>query len=259
MWQLTRRQFINRTAVLGWLETLRQKKVAPKDEGESLSFDTDNTFHAVISKSTGMLEQLDGKSPTGEMHLLLDTVVIDKPIDASQFKVQEGVSDGREVSDDLRRSVTHSVLGSMRDGVYSTIASDAAGPAWDDATKARISAILRALHERSIETTLEGWHEAALKKRDGVAERLRKLAADGKSAEEVAKVRELEKGYLNKALDDMRTGFTSRLIVPTLAMPLPRGAELLALETEVVGKTFDETVRAPAVADFEQGTAPTSK
>jgi hypothetical protein len=249
----------NRIALLGWLETLRQKQVAPTDDGEHLVYDTDNAFHIVISKKTGFLEQLDGKSPSGEMHLVLSTVEVDKPLDASLFKVQEGVTDGRDVTDDLRRSVTHSVLSNMREGVYTTIAGEAAGAPWDDATKARIGAIWRAFHERSIETTLETWRETARKKRDGVAERLVKLAADGKTPEEVAQTRENEKGFLNKALDELRAGFTTRLVVPTLSTPLPRGQELLAIEIEVVGKTFDETVRAPVVADFEAATAPKSK
>jgi hypothetical protein len=249
----------NRSTGFGWLETLRQKHVAPTDDGENLVFDTDNAFHILIAKKNGFLQQLDGKSPGGEMHLTLATVDTEQAPDDSIFKVQEGVTDGFEISDDMRRNVTQGVLSSMRDGVYSTIASEAAGPAWDEATKAKIGGVCRALHERSLEVRLESWCQNARRKRDAVAERLTKLAADGKTPAEVAAEREKELGFLTKALDEVRTAFTAGLSVPVLATPLPRGAELLALESAAVGATFDATVRAPLIAEFEKATAPKSK
>jgi hypothetical protein len=239
----------------GWLTTLRAKAAAPREEEGRWVFDTDDgVFRVVVSKSTGFVEELVGKSPKGELRLALEKVAFDAVIDPARFEVPAEAGSGRDATLELRRAATRVVETALRRRIYAAIAG-AEGPAWDEAQRAKVTAVLRAFHEHAIPDTLEPWLQRQEKIRDGVSDRLKRLAEGGKAPAEVEAVRQREIGYLKENLDSLLDGFLTRLSAPTDAGPLPRGDALLALEGEVVRQVFDARVRAPVQADFERATA----
>lgn len=243
----------DRTVLLGWLATLRSKKTELVREGELLTFKTDaDRFRGTLSPATGFLVDWWGTSPNGEMHIHLDELALDQPVDAARFALPTATA-GRDVSDDLLRSFTGGASRELRARVHRALASDAGAP-WDEAARAKIERALREFHLVAVADALKPWRESAAKKRDGTAEHLRKLAAT-KTPEEIAVLRDKERGYLKKNLENLRSGFEARLLAPDGTADLPRSAELLALELAVVLRVFDETVRDPVTADFERALA----
>jgi hypothetical protein len=185
------------------------------------------------------------------MHFKQLTLEIDKPIDPSRFKVQEGITDGRECSEDLLRSLTRGVQGAMREGMYRVLAGEPGDP-WKPEHVAKVSEVLAAFHDRAIQWAIEPWLADARKKRDSIVEHVKQLAHDGTSAEDLAKLRAKEVGFLEKALDELRSGFTDGLAPPKISTDLPRADDLLAIEIEVISKTFDQNIRGPFVREFER-------
>jgi hypothetical protein len=248
-----------RRVVLGWLATLRSKEVELRADGERLEFTTDDgRFRGALSAQTGFLEDLWGKSPAAEAHIHLEKLSVGGEIDPARFALPSSKPAGRDVSEDLQRNFTGIAVREVRTRLYRVLAADAGEP-WQDEARAKVERALREYHRVAVLEQMAPWlANTAAKKRDGIAERLRKLA-ETKTATEVAAVREKELGYLRDALDEIAAGFDQRLSVPTTETPLARGDELLAIEREVVARVFDEGVRQPTLAEFERATEPARK
>ena len=239
---------------LSWLTGLRQQGGKLTRSGGHLLWDSDGHSKFSISENSGFVETVDGKSPSGDMHLELKSLTCDEPIDPQRFDLTRAPSEGSDVSEQLRHEFLATSVKNLRDAIYSRIAGTT-GDAWTDSERAKISELLRAYHEYAMKDVFDPLRKNAKQTGERAAAALKKRLDDGHSVDEVAADREGLIGKLNESLDKQSNYYSSACTVPEHVPPFPRGEELLKLEREVASKAFDEFVRAPIVRDFEQATA----
>ena len=161
---------------------------------------------------------------------------------------------GVDQSGEARKQLLRVAASRLRAYIYKTIAG-ASGPAWDDAQRAKITAVLRAYHEPAARATFESLGDWAREIGEKTAAWLHQRQDDGHSAEELASDRDGQLAKLGDSLDVRRSEYLERLAVPEPPPVLPRGAELLKLEREVATAAFEQQIRAPIVRDFEHATS----
>jgi hypothetical protein len=249
-----------RRTPFGWLETLDQKEAPAREDGELLRFATDaGAFDATLAKDTGVLRELSGRSPNGEFRLALDSIELDRDVPQERFTVPAPAEGSRDVAPELLKGLRRSAESGLRRRIYSAIAFEPEGERWNAERRARIESVLRPFHERAVLGVVATWKERAAKIQTGVSGRLRKMRAAGNADSEVEAVREREIAQLEKQLAGLEADFDKRLLAPSDASTLPRTAELLELERQVVLDVFRRLVREPALAEFERATAAAAK
>lgn len=242
---------------LGWLDTLREKGVAPVEDGELLRFSTDGHCEIAISKSSAFLQSLRAESPNGRLSLELRELSTGKPLDPALFQAPAPAQGFTDVSSSLERAIRRVEEQDLRRRIY---AAASAHEPWDDAARAGLDSVLRPFHAAAIAKVLEAWRAKATTINATIADRLDKLRTEGKSPEEVEAARVRERGYLTKQLDELEQGFASRLTAPEpreragVRESWPRQDEILTRELAVIRDVFRTNVREPVLAAFDQAT-----
>ena len=239
---------------LGWLAVLRDKGERFSTSDTRLIFDDDKHFRAEVSRETGFVEDLQGTSPKGTLHLQLKSLERDAAIDPQKFLPANAPVRGVDQSGDARKQLLRAAASRLRNFIYKTIAG-ASGAAWDDVQRAKITAVLRAYHEPAARATAESMGDWARDLGEKTAAWLHQRQDDGHSADELASDRDGQLAKLEDSLDVRRSEYLERLTVPESPPVLPRGAELLELERAVATVAFEELIRAPIVRDFEHATS----
>ncbi|HTF87079.1 MAG TPA: hypothetical protein VK843_01635 [Planctomycetota bacterium] len=239
---------------LGWLKTLTQKGAAPREDQGLLHFETDSAFQIAISPKTGFVEHFSGKSPKGEMNLVLISLELDKPIDPARFALPAPAPGAKDVTSDLLRAVSRFAEVELRGRIYDAMAGKETPSDWDEAFQAKAATVLQPFYERALPKILESKAGLWSTTRDEIAQRIAGMRASGKSEEEVETVRQRETGYLKKQMDELEQGFLTRLQIPATAEQLPRAAELLTLEKRSLSAAFHIKVSEPMVSAFEAAT-----
>ena len=237
----------------GWITTLRRKAVPAVDEGAVWSFSTDGHCRVTLSKATGFVQSLDAESPKGKLHMELLELSTEAEVDPARFHLPVAAEGPGDASESLTRVVRRMEEMDLRGRIYGAIAGDGAA-AWDEALRARIDQVLRAFHGRTIQKAFEPWMERSRTIHTTISERLAKLRAAGNPPEEVEALRQRERGYLLKQLDEFEKTLATRLSEPELDSPLPRAAELFLREQGVLAEVFRAQVREPALEAYDRAT-----
>ncbi|MEO6710337.1 MAG: hypothetical protein ABI054_12830, partial [Planctomycetota bacterium] len=239
---------------LGWLKTLKQKGAVAREDQGLLHFETDSAFQIAISPTTGFVQTFSGKSPKGEMNLVLVSLELDKPIDPARFALPSPVPAAKDLTFDLLRAVSRFAEVGLRQRIYDAMAGKDSPSDWDEAFQAKAASVLQPFYERALPKILESKAGLWNTTRDEVAQRIAAMRASGKSEEEVETLRQRESGYLEKQMRELEQGFLTRLLIPPTAADLPRAAELLALEKRSLSTAFRLKVSEPMISSFEAAT-----
>jgi hypothetical protein len=243
-----------RRTPFGWLETLARKGAAAREDGELWRFATDGgAFDVALERGTGVLRELRGRSPNGELRLELATFELGAAVAPERFEVPEPRAGSQDASASFARGLRLVIETALRRRIYAAIAAEPAGERWGAERRARIESVLRPFHERVVAATVAPWRERSARIEAGVAERLRRLREAGEH-ENARAVRARELATLEKQLSELERGCDA-LEAPAEGAELPRADELLALEREVVHEVFRRSVREPVLAAFERATA----
>lgn len=244
---------------MGWLDTLVQKSATPIEEGELLRFSTDGHFDLSVSRATGMLQEFRGRSPKGEMRLVLKSVDFATPPPAERFELPATPATGATASDvslELRRSIARAAEMQLRRRMYDVLGA-AKGPldgpqgAHGLATL-KVRSLCRRFHELTLESLAAPLRERSAKVSSGVVERLRKLKSEGRTREELEALCAKETASLEEQLATFSTSLQARTQPPSGTEELPNARELASIEATVLQELLKDRVVDPVLADFRR-------
>lgn len=241
---------------MGWLDTLVQKGATPVEEGELLKFSTDGHFDLSVSRATGMLQEFRGRSPKGEMRLVLKSVDFASPPPAERFELAAAPAKGDDISVELRRSIARAAEMQLRRRMYDVLAAskgplDGPESAHGLATL-KVRSLCRKFHELTLESLAAPLRERSSKVSSGVVERLRQLKAEGRTREELEALCAKETASLQEQLATFSTSLQARTQPPAGTEELPNARELAAIEATVLQELLKDRVVEPVLADFRR-------
>jgi hypothetical protein len=250
---------LERASSLGWLETLRDKRVAPTVDGELLRFTTDDGHVDVaISKSDGFLRDLVAHGKKGTMVLHLDSVAFDSAEAAEKIVLPSNVAEGDDHSLPLRATFEHEEILALRDRTYHVVTLAAAAAPWDDSLRKRIESVLQPIDDWTLHVTYDPWSAQMRTWIGRVADRLRRIEGNGAPAIHVAAVRDQSKKTLDESLAQAKLA-VAQIALPKRTTPSEVASKVLDVERDVAAREFDVLVRDPLLAEFAKATGAAQK
>ena len=238
---------------MGWLDTLVQKGATPVEEGELLKFSTDGHFDLSVSRTTGMLQDFRGRSPKGEMRLVLKSVDFASPPQAERFELPATPAKGDDISVELRRSIARAAEMQLRRRMYDVLAA-AKGPL-DGPESAhglatlKVRSLCRRFHEVALAPVAALARESATKARGQIVQRLGELRSEGKAPAELAEWSTRQAALLEEQLALFNGTIPARTQPPAGAEGLPNARELSAIEAAVLADLWRDSVVEPLMAE----------
>lgn len=238
---------------MGWLDTLVQKAATPVEEGELLKFSTDGHFDLSVSRLTGMLQEFRGRSPKGEMRVLLKSTEFASAPPAQRFEIEPAPQGGEDVSSELRRTIARVAELQLRRRMYDVLAA-AKGPL-DGPESAhglatlKVRSLCRRLHEVTLTPVVEQARESIAKARGLALEHLKKLRNEGVTPEELSTWSARQLTLFEEQLAILDSSIPARTQPPPGAQELPNARKLSAIEATVLRELWRDTGVEPLMAE----------
>ena len=244
----------------GWLETLREKRVDPKVDGDTLRFSTDGgRCDVVIDRQNGFLQEFVGRGATKTLRVHLESVVLNAAGGIPDLEPPRDAGGGEDMSPAWHANFEHNAIAGIRERVYEVISKAAGDEPWSDEFKGKMRRTLRPLDDWGLHAWIDPWVAETRRWIPEVAAWIRVGRESGVDPAKVANALEESKAKLIDSLAGGKTKAVRSLIAPTDATFPERAARLLEIEREVMAQSFDSTVGDPLMAEFTKATAGAQK
>ena len=244
----------------GWLETLRDKRVEPAVDGDTLRFSTDGgRCDVVVAKESGFLREFVGRGATKTLRIHLESVVLDPAGEMPKFDPPRDEGDGEDSSPAWHANFERSILASIHNHAYDVITNAAGDEPWQDELEGRMKATLRPLVDWWTHTWADPWIERVRRSTPELASGLKEMIDSGAPSSDVKESLEDAKAKLMETIAQAKTQALRGIVLPKDCRFPERAAHLLKIEREVLEQSFDSTVGDPLMAEFTKATAGAQK
>lgn len=244
----------------GWLETLRDKRVEPTLDGDTLRFSTDGgRCDVVVAKENGFLREFVGRGVTKTLRIHLESVALDPAGGMPKLDPPRDEGEGEDLSPAWHAMFERFTLAGIHNHAYNVITEAAGDQPWRDELEGKMKRTLRPLVDWWMHTWVDPWIEKMRRSTPELASRLKDLIESGAPSSDVEQALEDGKAALLESIARAKTQALAAIVLPKECRFPERAARLLTIEREVVEQSFDSTVRDPLLAEFTKVTADARK
>jgi len=246
---------LRRASPLGWLASMKRHASDVSIEGGSFVW-SGRYFRAAVSRASGMLESLTLQRHEGASELRLRECTFDEAIEPSLLELPADAASAGVDRENSEHMHSFFRLWLLRGDAFKTVQHDVDSHrrVWDESTRANLRTVLAALHEEEIGERYGDW----LADQGRYIDELGAWADDARSRDGSStgltsieqKVSE-RRAKLSEDLETVRKDFIES-VPPAQFEKLALGAEFSALELEVIAAVWNERVRDPVLADFDE-------
>lgn len=244
-----------RTFVLGWLDNLRRRSDELSTEGQSFVLAGEH-FRFRVSRSNGMLEQVEADSDEGPVEFKLRECHLDEPLEEQLIELPEEAKAAALDPEMTRGFEGLFGPGSLRHEAFLRVEGqlDTDKRPWNELTRNDWRTFLDALHRGMITKQQSDWIEQLREYVDKKAEWVRSQRAENDSPERLAEL-ETEVAKDRAKLEENFESAQSKYVDDLPAVESKRNEprqELFDIEGQVIADLWDELLREPILASYDE-------